>query len=121
MRRDMELVRKILLYVEAKGDGSSGLIQIDDYEQTLIDYHVDIMIDAGLLKGKPLRGGNRVLNHGVILTWDGHDFLDSIKNENVWNKIKGSIRDKGLELGNLPFMVLKDYVKEKLNEILGIS
>jgi hypothetical protein len=39
------------------------------------------------------------------LTWDGHEFLDAIRNDTVWNKTKRVIADKG---GSIPFDVLKD-------------
>ena len=53
------------------------------------------------------------------LTWEGHDFLDNIRNESTWNNIKKIISDKGLPL-------IIDVIKEviviiataKLNNII---
>ena len=32
------------------------------------------------------------------LTWEGHEFLDKIKNDTVWNKTLKVIKEKGLPL-----------------------
>ena len=39
------------------------------------------------------------------LTWDGHELLDKIKSDTVWNKTKDTIKKKGI-----PFVL--DAVKE---------
>lgn len=75
-------------------------------------YHCDIMIQAGLLDGKLLRKGlntpSWILNRTVQvydLTWEGHNFLDSIREETVWKKIKEKFADKAMQV---PFEILKD-------------
>jgi len=30
------------------------------------------------------------------MTWDGHEFLDSVKNNGIWNKTKEGMLNKGL-------------------------
>ena len=65
------------------------------------------MHDAGLLdyfKGQ--YGDNELLFFFVgRLTWDGHEFLDKIKNDTVWNRTTTTIKEKGV-----PFVL--DAVKE---------
>lgn len=49
---------------------------------------------------------NKLYAFGVSsLTWEGHDYLDKIRSETVWNKTKSIIREKGL-----PFII--DMVRE---------
>lgn len=55
------------------------------------------------------------------LTWDGHEFLDSIRNDNVWIKAKEGIKSKGLELGSVPFSVLKDYATMLIRNMFNID
>ena len=38
------------------------------------------------------------------LTWDGHEFLDAIRNEGTWNKIKAFVKEKS---ASLSFDVIK--------------
>jgi hypothetical protein len=36
--------------------------------------------------------------HVKCLTWQGHELLDTIRSKPVWDKIKSTALDKGLEL-----------------------
>lgn len=45
------------------------------------------------------------------LTWEGHEFLDKIREDTIWNKTKDTIVDKGL-----PFAF--DIVKSASTEII---
>ena len=110
MQRDMELIRKILITIEDKYVDvalNSSEISIDGYDMKTIGYHCSILHDAGLLdyfKGQ--YGGNELLFFFVgRLTWDGHEFLDKIKNDTVWNRTTTTIKEKGV-----PFVL--DAVKE---------
>ena len=110
MQRDMELIRKILFaiekeYVDVWLDYSD--LKIEGYDFKTVGYHCSILYDAGLVydyKGKYAE--NELYFFGVgRLTWEGHDFLDKIRNDTVWNKTKETITSKGL-----PFVI--DVVKE---------
>ncbi len=110
MQRDMELIRKILFTIEEKYVDTwlgGNEINIDGYDMKTIAYHCAILHDAGLIYDyKGQYGGDELLFFGVgRLTWAGHEFLDKIKNDTVWNKTKGVIKEKGI-----PFVL--DSVKE---------
>ncbi|WP_265754876.1 DUF2513 domain-containing protein [Avibacterium sp. 21-594] len=34
----------------------------------------------------------------INLTWQGHEFLDKIRSDTAWNKIKQIIKTKGIDL-----------------------
>lgn len=110
MQRDMELVRKILFTIEDKYVNTTlhgGDIQIDGYDMQTIAYHCSIMENAGLISSyKGQYGGNKLLFFFVGgLTWDGHELLDKIKSDTVWNKTKTTIKTNGI-----PFVL--DAVKQ---------
>lgn len=110
MQRDMELIRKILFTIEEKYVDTwlgGNEINIDGYDMKTIAYHCAILHDAGLIYDyQGQYGGDELLFFGVgRLTWAGHEFLDKIKNDTVWNKTKGVIKEKGI-----PFVL--DAVKE---------
>ena len=50
MRRDMELVRKILLQVEESDDILTPPIQINGYDDKVVNDHIVLMHEAGLLE-----------------------------------------------------------------------
>ena len=59
-----------------------------------------LLIDAGLIDGQVAN----TLGPGVKdffaqrLTWEGHEFLDSIRSDTVWNKTKKLFADEGLSM-----------------------
>ena len=110
MQHDMELIRKILFTIEEKYVDTwlgGNEISIDGYDMKTVAYHCAILHDAGLIYDyKGQYGDDELLFFGVgRLTWAGHEFLDKIKNDTVWNKTKGVIKEKGI-----PFVL--DAVKE---------
>lgn len=101
MKRDWELVREILLAVEALESHkqilrSSG---VDGYDPEIVAYHIHMLIEAGLIDGtcsRSLNGPRQCLARE--LTWAGHEFLDRIRSQSTWSKTVGLIREKGLDL-----------------------
>lgn len=51
------------------------------------------------------------------LTWEGNEYLNSIKNKSTWNNIKKLISEKGL---SIPFDVIKDAAKAYVKNSLGL-
>jgi len=123
MRLDLDLIRDILLAIEAIADGEN-VISIrnravdhsnatDDYGRfvsamqedhrkatiAVILYHVRLLIDRGLVYGDAAVTGCPVDQAEALgcvpknvsiygLTWEGHDFLDTVRSEEKWGKIK---------------------------------
>ena len=103
MQRDMDLIRKILFVIEGKYvdtwlPGSD--VQIDGYDMKTIAYHCALPHDAGLIYDyKAQYAGDGLCFFGVgRLTWEGHELLDKIKSDTVWNKTKETIKSKGIPL-----------------------
>lgn len=99
MKRDMELVRKLLLAVES---GQMNFV-IDGYNNDTVKYHKALVIDAGLAEGSVLKSGmgNREIPVNVMLTkltWAGHDFIDAIASDSNWAKVKEFLQDAGKQL-----------------------
>ena len=101
MERDMELVRKILFKIEEQYISTVIIdLKIEGYAKEQVAYHCSIMCDAGLiLSYKPVYAGNQLFGFTVgRLTWEGHDFLDKIRSDTVWNKVKSTIKKRGLPM-----------------------
>jgi hypothetical protein len=102
MTRDMDLVRKLLVYFDNKPDpGHIEKPLIEGYDDSTIQNHLILMFDAGLLRAEPMRSSTsdriiRVLPFD--LTWQGHEFLEKIKNETLWQRVKETIVNKGAPL-----------------------
>ena len=120
MKRDLELVRNILLLIEENNDG--GKLKLpDDWNRKNVAYHLKILDQAGYVENKTTWADNKPIIIYATLTWDGHEFLDSIKNNNVWNKTKDGIKTKGFELSSVPFNVLKEYASLQIRNLFGLE
>ena len=83
MKRDMDLVRKILFHIEASEDGNINL-DIPKHSQDVIYRHVELMKDKGLVDATIVPSSDgpeyEILDCEVRrLTWEGHDFLDAAR------------------------------------------
>ncbi len=112
MKRDMSLVRKLILSLEdiALPIESDELdLEVD---QDSIDCHLRLMIEAGLITGTTTRGGVIVSR----LTWAGHDFADASRDDVVWKK---AIRHIGERTKSVTFDVLISVLKGILTKTLS--
>jgi hypothetical protein len=77
MRRDFELVRKLLLFVEEKGSRLfKGSIPIEGYERNAIVHHLYLLADGGFIE----LGQETLADKGPLtLTWKGCDYLDAMR------------------------------------------
>jgi len=106
MKRDMDLVRDILLDVE-KQDGSGGWIKVavENHSEDEINYHLLLLKDAGFLEAAVLNAGVRSIVQPTRLTWKGHEFLNAARSSKVWEgakefvlKTTGTLTLEGLKL-----------------------
>lgn len=102
MKRDPELIRKLLIFFEDKPDCTlidAKTIQIDGHDPVTIQYHLDLMYEAGFLSGEPLLSSSSDRLIGVVpsrLTWKGHEFLDAARNNTIWSQAKEMLRAKSM-------------------------
>lgn len=101
MKRDMELMRKILFAIEEQyepGDGYLFGLKIDGYDMKIIAEHCDFLHQQGLVKTyKPEFGGDTIVTFFVgNITNKGFDYLELIRSDDVWDKTKTEIEEKKL-------------------------
>ncbi len=99
MKRDWDVVRFILTQVEA---AESPIQHLDDttYPNDVLGYHANLLVnDAKLIKGSCRIIGGTGGEYGYTLknlNWDGHNFLEQIRDETVWEKTKEKLRSTGV-------------------------
>lgn len=101
MKRDMELVRKILFEIEDKYVSKMLMgLQIEGYDQVTVAYHCKIMYEAGLISEYKSHYANDEIYIFFVgsLSWEGNDYLDKIRDNSIWNKTKATIKERGLPL-----------------------
>ena len=118
MKRDMDLIRDILLKIEGDpsldGTRYTEYTEVDfpEHSRQEIFYHMDLLFEAQLTDGAPSMHAPCVSR----LTWDGHEFLAAIKDPGVWNKTKE--RAKGAAMLTLPIII--EIAKQEMKKHLGL-
>lgn len=84
MKRDVDLVRDILLWIEA---GHSDIKSDVTANRDIINHQVQMMIEDGLLSGQEINEGQWQID----LTWKGHELLELIRDR--WDTIKQMLND----------------------------
>ena len=98
MKRDIDLVRKILLGLEAEGSSPEMVeLEVEGYEQPLVHNHLTIMVEAGLIYGQEYshEAVDDTIWMYVRMTWRGHDVLDAARDDARWAKVKAQLEATG--------------------------
>ena len=115
MKLDKDLVRDILLALESDEDAFGWKeLSFDDHTQVEIAYHVCILAEGGILTAMDSGNLNVYDWRAQRLTYNGHEFLDTIRDDEVWKLTKDTAKKAGV--GGLKFLfeVAKSYAKQKL-------
>lgn len=101
MKRDMDLVRKILFFVENEYVPGADVIsvEIDGFDNDMIYEHCKLIYQAGLVQ--KFTDTSTMSGRGCLtgnLSNEGYDYLDKIREDTIWNKTKKVIKEKGLPM-----------------------
>lgn len=120
MKRDLDLIRKLLLAMEEHEHGfAPQRIHIDGYNEDQIGYHIYLLGEAGLAKVVETTSmGNASPNALPLnLTWAGYEFLEAAKDETLWRKAKEKLVQPA---GGVAFSVLIEWLKAEAKSRLGL-
>lgn len=119
MERNWNLVRDILSGLETKQTTQEALQPTDlpEYDAEIVSYHIKLLDEACLIEGRCAGSLNAPLScFAIRLTWEGHEFLDEIRSDTVWNKATEVLTDKGISLSFETIgMAVKSVVSNMLN------
>lgn len=120
MKRNMDLVREILIKMEEHEQGyAPNYLAIPGFTEEEIGYHCFLLNDAGLIDAADdsHAGSPSPSAIPLSLTWAGHEFIANAKNENIWGQAKESIK----KVGEVSFSVWASVLSEVVKNNLGIS
>jgi hypothetical protein len=125
----MDLVREVLLKLEALPLSPGDIVLVDSNDADMaiegftsdeVGYHLELLRDAGFFDSP----GSSPLSGGVVfraLTWEGHEFIDMVRDPEVWKRT----REGASKVGGWTFGLLKDmgsaYLKHVAKERLGLD
>ena len=129
MKRDMDVVRRLLLIVE--GETSPGIVGIPTDENPFtspspIYKHWPLLIEAGLISGEvssagSTEDGTQSFYLDCELTWKGHEFLDTIRDPEVWRLTKEGTAKVGGASVEFMWEIAKALGKQAIKDRLGID
>lgn len=110
MKRDMELVLTILEFLEKRQEISViEKLELPGQDTRHIAYHLCRMYEAGLIDAEAVTSSTtkmrliKVLPFG--LTWQGHEFLDALRNKTVAAEVRKRL---GGAIAEVPFTLIKE-------------
>jgi len=113
MRRDMDLVRKIVLATAdlPAGESLEGMDGVDDATFAM---HAQWMQEAGLIEAAiaSFMGGESLATV-IRLTWDGCEFADAVASDTLWAKAKATVIKPS---ASFTFGVLRDWLKSEIQQ-----
>jgi hypothetical protein len=122
MKRDLDLIRQILLHIESgpEYDGSREFYYTAPEEMGLTDCmpeefvcHCTLLIEGGYIDGAATAVSQVVVRR---LTLEGHDFLDDIRDPSIWKQVKA-------RLGTLPgvaISIVAELAQSEVKKRLGL-
>ena len=126
MKKDLDLIRQIMLTLEenmeyGKNFQSAQLIEVMK-DATLsaekLAYHIGLLVESDFIRAKDHKylSGEPTDYQIYTITSQGHDFIDTIRQDTTWNKIK----EKAYDIGGFSLSLLVDIGKEYLKKQIGL-
>jgi hypothetical protein len=91
VNRDMDLIREILIEI------SGGVIDWDGLDEKKT-YHLEMLVEKQYVGGVGVYKAYLRKEGPVRLTFNGHEFLETIREKSVWDKVKNVAKEKGVGL-----------------------
>ena len=144
MKRDMDLIREVLLDLEQLTPDLSDPNFGFNHETTaqrlgtthdLLTQHLNLLYQAGFVEGWVKRGkiaasGSQrtQVDHDYIdfvmprgITWTGYEFLDKVRDPEIWRRTKAG----ALKIGSFGLDTIKElatgYIKQKVKQQTGLD
>lgn len=114
MKRDMDLIRKILLATEALPYGEQ-LKELDGVDENDFVTHVLWLKEAGLVDAIGMAGSGSMAKYAVVngLTWNGTEFVAAMQDETLWNKAKEKLMGPGI---SFTLDLVKNYLTAEISK-----
>lgn len=125
MKLNHNCVRDLLLFIEENLTYGHYIyvneVQISNYTQDEILYTADKLLEADLIDAnkKTFINGKGIPQINILsMTWNGHQLLDNIRDDNVWKSTKGILsKFSSVSIGiinNVASQVISNIVKSQM-------
>jgi hypothetical protein len=114
MKRDMDLVRRILLAAEAL-PYAGNFQSLDGVEEEQFITHALWLKHAGLIDAVGMAGSGSGAKFAIVqgLTWHGTEFVAALQDETLWAKAKDKFMRPGV---SFTIDILKAWLTDKITK-----
>jgi hypothetical protein len=118
LARDLNLVRAIMLKIEELPLSGSDYrpFEINGYNPAMVYYHLEMLRDAGWLRME-VAMGSPPLVWITAVTWEGHEFIEAVRNSGVWAQVRRRIASEG---GGMAIATVKALAHQYLRTHFGV-
>lgn len=123
MKRDMDLIRSLAMWLEGSDEWQQAKdfphdLGLPDYSEQQLDEHLLLMQEAGLIDGIVTRMANgKPIWMALRLTWNGHEFLAAARDEAIWKQATSKVSSK---VGTVTLDVLTRLLSDLAARALGL-
>lgn len=97
MKRDWELIRRLLLWIQEQPVQHLTFTEgFEGYSAAQVNEHLHLLSEAGLLGVSLVNGGSEVIV--LRMTWKGHELTDLIGNDMIWERLNDTLMSRGLTI-----------------------
>jgi Hypothetical protein (DUF2513) len=123
VKLDKDLVRDILLAVEEAPAPISwkAILAEGDPRQDILLEHLKLVEEPGFITGTVVALHGYRMMESICLTYKGHEFLDTIRDNEVWRRTKSGAEKAGVAGIGFVVEMAKAYGKQVITERLGIA
>ena len=124
MKRDMDLMRAILLDIEALPEPSRGYYFLEGTDEDMFLHNMTLLVEKELVSAKQWSTHDRHPGRWfamVSLTWAGSDFLDTVRDDEIWRKTKAGAKAAGGFSFDMMKSLAKGLVKMQIEKHTGIK
>lgn len=121
MKRDLDLIRHILVTIESS---DSNKITIEDFVTTeyspeLISNHIRLLLDVDYIEARDVSTLGSTYRQFLIrrITMQGYEYLDSIRDPKVWSETKLKLSQA---TSSISLEVVKTIASKVILGMLGI-
>ncbi len=131
MKRDMDLIRQILLDFENGKKSWSCLTKsvadaicaedehvVPDDIAKAHDYHINLLVIGGFIEAERNSASVWYIER---MTWHGHDFIDSVRDNDIWKETKNAAKSVGGWSVEILTSLAKGFIKTKLQSLTGMD
>lgn len=122
MKRDVDLIRNMLLLIESCPDVPPRTLRLESFldisrDIQIISLHLELLIEAGFIEAEVRSVQDDVKDYDIFrITYAGYEYLDSVRDAKIWRDVKQKIS----AIGGATFEIIKMVAEAEITKALQV-